>query len=72
MPDDLITVRDAATEFGVSERAIRSGLVSGSIQPHHRKARVMVSRTQMRAWRDAVAKQKHPGRAGREKSGKSS
>ena len=71
MPDDLMTVRDAAAEFQITERAIRSGLVSGSIQPHYRKGRVMVRRTQMRVWRDAVDQQKYPGRAGRQKSGES-
>ncbi len=69
MPDDLMTVRDAAAEFQITERAIRSGLESGAIQPRYSKARVLVSRTQMRAWRAAVAAQKYPGRAGRKKSG---
>lgn len=70
MPDDLMTVREAAAEFRCSERAIRSGLVAGCIQRHYHRAAVLVSRAQMAAWRAAVRAQKHPGRSGR-KSGKS-
>ena len=63
MPDDLVTMSEAAEHAGIKPSTMRHGAYSSrAVQIHYRRGQALVSLADVQAWRARVKRGRPPGR----------